>query len=172
MDDTADLEDLADVFILKFILDGLEENEGDSEISHLNWFGKIRRYLRGRIATSSRTTHWAAEIRGDLYETFRHREYYLPWKWRATLKFTAKEIWEKEPHRNLVERSCVGTTALSTDQIEERSNIIANFEQECLLTDSNYRNTIRAKPPAIFNLRRQLPTIYKAILSRDQCQLQ
>jgi hypothetical protein len=128
MDDTTDLEDIADVYILKFVLDGLKENESDSEISRLNWFGRIRRYLRGWIATNPRTTHWAAEIRGDLYETFRHREYYLPWRWRATLKYTAKDAQGKEPHRKPMKRFHVGTTALSTEQIAERSNIIANFE--------------------------------------------
>jgi len=73
------------------------------------------------MAMNSRTTHWAVEIRGDLYETFRDKNYALPWKWRATLKMTAEEILKNEPQRNLVERLRVGTTALSTKEIAERT---------------------------------------------------
>jgi hypothetical protein len=122
-DDTANLEDLADVFILKFILDGLEENEQDTETSQFILLGRIWRYLRGRVATNSRTTHWAAEVRGDLYETFRHKEYHLPWDWRGTMRMTAKGLW------NPVERSRVGTTALGTTEIAERSKITPSFER-------------------------------------------
>jgi len=118
---TANQEDLADVFIVKFILDGLEDSEQDSETSQSSWFGRIWRYIRGGMAMNSRTTHWAVEIRGDLYETFRDKNYALPWKWRATLKMTAEEILKNEPQRNLVERLRVGTTALSTKEIAERT---------------------------------------------------
>jgi len=120
-DDTANLEDPADVFILKFILDGLEENGQDTETSQFILLGRIWRYLRGKVATNSRTTHWAAEVRGDLYETFRHKEYHLPWDWRGTMRMTVKGLWEEDRKRNLVERSRVGTTALDTAEIAERS---------------------------------------------------
>jgi hypothetical protein len=126
---TVNQEDLADVFIVKFILDGLEDSEQDSETSQSSWLGRIWRYIRGRMATNSRTTHWAAEIRGDLYETFRDKDYALPWKWRATLKMTAEEILKNEPQRNLVERLRVGTTALSTKEIAKRSKPNMRFER-------------------------------------------
>ena len=125
-DDAANREDLAEVFILKFILDGLEENEQDSETSQ---FIRIWRYFRGRVATNSRTTHWAAEVRGDLYETFRHKQYRLPWDWRGTMRMIAEGHWEEDPKRKLVERSRVGITAWGTTKIAERSNINPSFER-------------------------------------------
>jgi hypothetical protein len=128
-DAITNLEDIADVFILKFILDGLEENEQDSQITQSSWLGRIWRYLRSRVATNSRITHWAVEVRGDLYETFRHKEYHLPWDWRGTMRMTAKGLWESDPKRNLVERERVGTTALGSTEIAERSKINLSFER-------------------------------------------
>ena len=55
---------IAEVFVLKFILDGLEKEEREPQTYQFSWFGRIWRYIRGRIATSSRITHWAVEIRG------------------------------------------------------------------------------------------------------------
>jgi hypothetical protein len=74
----------------------------------------------GRVATNSRTTHWAAEIRGDLYETIRDKEYRLPWEWKATILMTAEEVWKKEPQRKVVERLHIGTTALNNTEIARR----------------------------------------------------
>jgi hypothetical protein len=81
------------------------------------------------VATSSRATHWAAEIRGDLYETFRHKEYRLPWEWKATILLTAKEDVQKQPERKVVERLRIGTTALSNGEIARRGKIGPCFDQ-------------------------------------------
>jgi hypothetical protein len=117
---TASQEDIADVFIVKSILNGLEDSEQSSETSQLIWFCRIWRYIVRRVATNSRTTHWAAEIRGDLYETIRDKEYRLPWEWKATILMTAEEVWKKEPQRKVVERLHIGTTALNNTEIARR----------------------------------------------------
>ncbi|KAN0115326.1 hypothetical protein V8E51_004870 [Hyaloscypha variabilis] len=121
-DDVSHQADMAKVFILKYTLDGLEENEQDSNSDQHTWLHKVRRYPRRLIATNSRTMHWAVEVRGDLYETFRHKEYYLPWDWRATMKMTPEKIWKKDTQRmNPLERKLVGTTALTNTEITEKT---------------------------------------------------
>jgi hypothetical protein len=126
---TASQEDLADVFIVKSILNGLKDSERCSEASQPIWFRRIWKYIVRSVATNSRTTHWAAEIRGDLYETFRHKEYLLPWEWKATILMTAEEDWKKESQRKVVERLHIGTTAFSSDEIASRGKINTKFQQ-------------------------------------------
>jgi hypothetical protein len=125
-ENTASQKDLASVFIVKSILDGLEDGEQCSETIQPVWFRRIWKGIVRRIATNSRTTHWAAEIRGDLYETSRDKTYRLPWQWKATIKITTKENREKNPPRKVVERFHVGTTALSNYEIARRSIRITN----------------------------------------------
>ncbi len=170
--DNVSREGLADVFIVKSMLNGLEYNEQGSEISRPFRFRRIWRYIVRQVATNSRTTHWAAEIRGDLYETFRHKEHRLPWEWKATVLMTAEEDWKKEPQRKVVERVHVGTTALKNADIAGRGKVDTNFERGIsLLTDSDCSNAVRVVLPAIFPFRRQLPAVYTAILPRDQCRI-
>ena len=123
-------EGSADVFIVKTILGGLEDREQCSDASQLKWFRRIRRNIVRKVATSSRATHWAAEIRGDLYETFRRKEYRLPWEWKATILLTAKEDVQIQQERKVVERLRIGTTALSNAEIARRGKIDSYFEQE------------------------------------------
>jgi hypothetical protein len=145
---------IAQVYILKFILDGLEKKERDSQTDQFSWFSRVWRYLRRRIATSSRITHWAVEIRGDLYETFRHKEYYLPWDWRATMRMTPEEIWKADPQKqNWVERELVGTTTLSNTEISERSKIMMTCGHR-YLADRVFiiaiRHSLNFRPYSIF----------------------
>jgi hypothetical protein len=121
--------DLATVFIVKSVLDGLENDEHCSETSQSVWFRRIWRDIVRRVATNSRTTHWAAEIRGDLYETFRDKTYRLPWQWKATIKFTTEENGKKKSQRKVVERLRVGTTDLSNYEIAKRSTKNTSSEQ-------------------------------------------
>ena len=120
----------ADVFIVKTALSGLEDSEKYSDTSQLIWLRRIWRCVKRKVTTNSRTTHWAAEIRGDLYETFRHKEYYLPWEWKATILITVEEDVKKQPQRKVVERLHVGTTVLSNAEIASRCKINPSFGQE------------------------------------------
>jgi hypothetical protein len=126
---TSSQEGLADVFIVKSILNGLEDSEQSSETSRPIWLYRIWRYIVRGVATNSRTTHWAAEIRGDLYETFRDEEYRLPWERRATILMTTEEDWKKDQQRKVVERLHVGTTALNNSQIASRGKINMSSER-------------------------------------------
>lgn len=112
----------ADVFIVKTTLDGLRNSEQYSDTSQPSWVRWIWRYIIHRVATNSRTTHWAAEIRGDLYETFRLEEHWLPWQWTAIILMTAAEDIPKQPEKKEVERVLIGTTALCNNEIASRGN--------------------------------------------------
>ena len=113
-------KDLANVFLIKTTLSGLGDSKEGSDNSRPSWLRRIWTCIVRKVATHSRTTHWAVEIRDDLYETFRHKEYRLLWQWRATLKLTVADDITKQPQRKEVERVLVGSTALSNAEIAER----------------------------------------------------
>jgi hypothetical protein len=107
----------ADVFIIRAVLDGSAQYDFNGDHGGFNGLSKVWNSIVQRIASNSRTTHWAAEIRGDLYETFRHKEYRWLWSWKATLRFTAAEDRKDNTDSHVVERVRIGRTTLSNQQI-------------------------------------------------------
>jgi len=107
---------LTKVYIVKSLLEGFEAKYNE-DITLSTWPWGLFAATRRWIASHSRSTHWAVEIRGDFYETFRQKQYSWP-EWAATLRLTKKELAVNE--RIVVERLYVGTTACSDREIAGR----------------------------------------------------
>jgi hypothetical protein len=119
----------AEVFIVRSLLAGFELKY-DKQVIASKWPWNVFAIASRYVASHSRSTHWAAEIRDNYYETFRQKQYGWP-KWAATLRMTDMETALRE--RIVVERVYVGKTTLSDREIASRGEQrITRDNNECL----------------------------------------